>query len=128
MTRKMMRQFLSLGILMAVFAGPAAAHETDAPHTHDPAGEAASAYFDALTPAISGAHAYPAVSAPMAFLVIPIGGESFPFHWLWHAMNGEVINDRIHLAHELAGWYQIPHFHQPDTRKVERDHSVSPYE
>ena len=30
----------------------------------------------------------PSSSMPMAFLVIPIGGESFPFHWLWNFMNG----------------------------------------
>ena len=126
MTPKRMRQIMFLSIVMAFLAGTAAAHDTDSPHTHDPAGDATSVYFDALSPAVPGAHALPTNAAPMAFLVIPIGGELFPFHWLWHALRGETVDNRTHLVHEMMGWYKIPHFHQLDTLKDESDRSVSP--
>lgn len=126
MTTETMRHILLVTILMAFLTGNAAAHDTDAPHSHDLAADAASANFNALTPAALGAHTRPAKGVPMAFLVIPIGGESFPFHWLWHFMRGETVDNRIHLAREMMGWNVIPRFHQPDTLKDETDLSVSP--
>jgi len=126
MAHKIMRHFLFLSILMAFLTGSAAAHDTDSPHNHDLAGDAASVSINALTPVALDAHATPAKGVPMAFLIIPIGGESFPFHWFWHTMRGETVDNRIHLAHELMGWYDIPRFHQPDALKDECDRSVSP--
>ena len=112
MTCKLTRYIMFLVMLMAVLAGPAAAHDTGSPHAHEPSGQGAGAFGGAGVPAAPGEHSYPARAAPLAFLVIAIGGESFPFHWLWHAMNGDVINDRIHLIHEIAGWYDLPNPHR----------------
>ena len=111
MTCKIMRQIMFLCILMAVLAGPAAAHDTGSPHTHDASGDAASVFRGAGVALAPGEHSYPVQAVPVAFLVIPITGETFPFHWLWHAMNGEVINDRVHLIHEIMGWYDLPNPH-----------------
>ena len=119
MTHKTIRQLMFLSILLAVCVGPAAAHDTGMPHTHDPAAAEQNAHTHV-------GHGLPSNSIPMAFLVIPISGESFPFHWLWHVMRGETIDNRNHLVHEMMGWYGIPHFHQSDTLNDEGDRSVSP--
>ena len=126
MNRKTMRHILFLSIVMAFLTGSAAAHDTDSPHTHDGAGNVVAPFLDTYAPATIGAHTTQATSAPTAFLVIPIGGESFPFHWLWHFMRGETVDNRIHLVHEMMDWYQIPHFHQPGALKDKTDFSVSP--
>ena len=112
MTCKIMRYIMFLCILVAVLAGPAAAHDSGSPHTHDASGDAASVFRGAGATLAPGEHSYNARAAPMAFLVIPILGETLPFHWLWHVMNGEVVNDRVHLLHEIAGWYDLPNPHR----------------
>lgn len=127
MIKKRLSLVLVISLLLAANAGLSVAHDTGTPHTHDPAG-------DGLRSQLSGTAGFharlsqhlPTNGASTAFLVIPIGGEFFPFHWLWHTMRGETVDNRIHLVHEVMGWYKIPRFHRADTFKDESDLSVSP--
>ncbi len=93
MTTKQLVKLVSTAAMLLILTlsvGLTSAHETDNPHTHDTVSDGA---------------------RPVAFLVIPIIGEQFPFHWLWHFMSGETSGDHRLLKHELMHWHGIAHSH-----------------
>ena len=109
------RHFLIIYVL-TISTGFAAAHDTGVPHTHDPAIDTCSAMNNGYILGMQGdhsnaGHGVPTGKAPMAFLIVPIDGDFFPFHWLWHAMKGETLDDNIHLVHEIMHWDDISHAH-----------------
>ena len=113
------RHLVFILLLVAVSAGLTAAHDTGSPHTHDAVSDHVRTFGDGDEAGAFGAfsrvsHALPTEGAPVAFLIVPISGESFPFHWLWHTMNGEKVDERIHLLHEIMHWYGLPHPHGTD--------------
>lgn len=119
MTSANIRHLLFILLLVAVSAGLTAAHDTGSPHSHDPVSDHVRALRAVDEASAFGAFSHPshgvaAESAPVAFLIVPISGEFFPFHWLWHTMNGEMVDERIHLLHEMMHWYGLPHPHGPD--------------
>ena len=104
----------ALLLMVLTSAGISSAHDTGSPHTHDAAGDAFSVFHSADALGMLGnrlhtGHGVRTGNAPVAFLIVPIGGDFFPFHWLWHTMNGEIQADNVHLMHEVMHWYDIPH-------------------
>ena len=113
------RPFVFTLLLLAVSAGLTAAHDTGSPHSHELASDHARAFVNSDGAGSFGAssqvsHGLPTAGAPVAFLIVPISGEFFPFHWLWHTMNGEKVDERIHLVHEIMHWFGLPHPHDSD--------------
>lgn len=113
MTSATIRCFLFILLLAAVSAGLTVAHDTGSPHTHDPAKSQVRAFRNVDEVGTFGAfsrlsHGLPSNGAPVAFLIVPISGEFFPFHWLWHTMNGETVDERIHIVHEIMRWFDLP--------------------
>lgn len=130
MIGKWIRSFLLIYVL-AISTGFAAAHDTGVPHTHDPASDAFSAMHNPDILGMLGDHSHaghgvPTGNAPMAYLIVPIAGDFFPFHWLWHTMNGETLDDNIHLVHEIMHWFDIPHPHSENLAEQGGDLSTSP--
>ena len=90
MTTKQLVKLVSTAAILLILAlsvGLTSAHETDNPHTHDTVSDGGRA---------------------VAFLVIPISGEQFPFHWLWHFMSGETSGDHRLLKHDVdaLAWHR----------------------
>ena len=130
MTSATVRYLVFILLLVAVSAGLTAAHDTGSPHTHDPVSDHVRALRGADEAGAYGAfshqsHGLAMDSAPVAFLIVPISGDVFPFHWLWHTMNGEKVDERIHLVHEIMHWYDLPH---PHNSAVDTGGYGQPYE
>ena len=122
MIKKRFSLLVIISLLLAANAGLSLAHDTGTPHTHDPAIDG----LGSTAPGTDSFHArlsesMPSSSMPMAFLFIPIGGESFPFHWLWHFMNGLPDDDHSLLTHEFMHWHGIPHSHKVSASEGEGD-------
>lgn len=121
---------IALPLLFLASAGMSYAHDTGIPHTPDGEVNDFSVFNSADPLRMLGVHSHPGHgvptgSAPMAFLIVPIGGDFFPFHWLWHTMNGETLDDRMHLVHELTHWYDIPHPHSESLVEEGGDQSAT---
>lgn len=118
MTCATFRHLLFILLLVTVSAGLTVAHDTGSPHSHDPVSDHVRALCAVDEASAFGAFSHPshgvaADSAPVAFLIVPISGEVFPFHWLWHTMKGEKVDEPIHLLPEIMHWYGLPHPHGP---------------
>ena len=98
--------FSTFPLLLLANVGSSFAHDTGIPHTHD-----AVSVSDVPGMDVNRLSALTSESMPMSFLVIPISGELFPFHWLWHYMLGMVHDDHNHFTHEFMHWHSIPHLH-----------------
>ena len=109
MFRKRLRYlvfFATLPLLLLATAGLSFAHDTGLPHTLDAASVSNVPGVD-----MNRLSTFMSESMPSSFLVIPISGELFPFHWLWHFMRVTVHDDHDHFTHELMHWHGIPHLH-----------------
>ena len=131
MIKKRFSLLVIISLLLAANAGLSLAQDTGTPHTHNPAGTphthdpaidgvgSSESWTDGFHARLS--ESMPPSSMPMAFLVIPIGGEYFPFHWLWQFLKGLPDDDHSLLTHEFKHWHDIPHSHKVSASEGEGD-------